>query len=288
MFDPVSQAEALASSPLVAGEAAQFFVAPRLDGVDCLRATYVTHTYAPHTHDTYVIGTIERGCEAWTLRGERHYAGPGSLVFVNPLEVHDGAPHAGGYSYRTTYPPVATIAAIAGELGERRLTGTPHFRDACVADPLGAGLLAGAHRAAEAGLDAFEAEERLHRAYAAILVRHAGLVPTNVGAEPRAVARVRTLIEADHAGELTLDRLAAEAGLSVHHLIRAFRRAVGLTPHAYLVDVRIRRAKERLRAGEGPAEVAAAVGFADQAHLTRAFKARVGVGPAAYRRAATA
>jgi AraC-like DNA-binding protein len=59
-----------------------------------------------------------------------------------------------------------------------------------------------------------------------------------------------------------------------------------MTPHAYLVDVRVRRAKDELKRGETPVATAMTVGFADQAHLTRAFKARVGVGPGAYARAA--
>ena len=78
------------------------------------------------------------------------------------------------------------------------------------------------------------------------------------------------------------DRLA---GLPRHHLIRAFRRETGLTPHAYLIDVRVRRARERLRRGESLGEVAAATGFCDQPHLTRAFKARLGVTPGAFRAA---
>ena len=69
--------------------------------------------------------------------------------------------------------------------------------------------------------------------------------------------------------------MARRCGLPRHHLIRAFRRETGLTPHAYLVDVRVRRARDRLRRGEMPGDVAAATGFCDQAHLTRAFKARL-------------
>ena len=84
---------------------------------------------------------------------------------------------------------------------------------------------------------------------------------------------------------MSLADLARLAGLPRHHLIRAFRRETGLTPHAYLVDIRIRRARERLRRGESPGAVAAATGFCDQAHLTRAFKARLGVTPGVFRAA---
>lgn len=99
------------------------------------------------------------------------------------------------------------------------------------------------------------------------------------------MARVRDAIEQRYAEPLRLADLADVARLSTYHVIRAFRAEVGLTPHAYLVDVRVRRARDLLRAGRGLAEAAFEVGFADQAHLTRAFKARIGVAPGAYRRA---
>jgi AraC-like DNA-binding protein len=75
------------------------------------------------------------------------------------------------------------------------------------------------------------------------------------------------------------------AGLSRAHLIRAFRREFHITPHAYLTDIRIRRARHLLRQGESPASVALECGFADQAHFARHFKARTGVTPGQFRAA---
>lgn len=76
--------------------------------------------------------------------------------------------------------------------------------------------------------------------------------------------------------------LARVAGLSAFHLCRVFRDAVGMPPHAYQTQVRVRQAKSLLRAGMPAAQVAAAAGFSDQAHLTRHFKQIVGVTPGRY------
>jgi AraC-like DNA-binding protein len=73
-------------------------------------------------------------------------------------------------------------------------------------------------------------------------------------------------------------------GLSQFALLRAFRRETGMPPHAYLNQLRVRRARLLLDDGLAPADVAAQTGFADQAHLTRHFKRVVGVPPAAYQR----
>jgi AraC-like DNA-binding protein len=81
---------------------------------------------------------------------------------------------------------------------------------------------------------------------------------------------------------VTLVGLAQVAGLSPFHLCRAFREAVGMTPHAYLTQIRVGRARSLLRAGLPPAVVAIEVGFCDQAHLTRHFKRIVGTTPTKY------
>ena len=284
-MDSVSQSETLGIRPLRPGERAELFLARHFDSLECLSATFATHAYAPHAHDTYVVGTIETGCEAWSVRGERHYGGAGDVTFINPLDVHDGEPVGEGYSYRMTYPAVALMQEIASSLAGCNGGRTPFFPRACVHDPEGAALLSRAHRAMETGRDGLGGEELLLRAYAHCLVRHAGVAESVVGGEAGPVAYARGLMEERHDEDLSLADIARWVGLPRHHLIRAFRRETGLTPHAFLVDVRVRRARERLRRGEAPGAVAAATGFCDQAHLTRAFKARLGVTPGAFRAA---
>lgn len=284
-MDSISQNEAFGIRPLQSGERAELFLARHFDNLECLSATFATHAYAPHAHDTYVVGTIESGCETWRARGQRHYGGAGDLTFINPLDVHDGEPMGEGYSYRMTYPSVAVMQEIAASLAGRNTEQIPFFPHPCVHDPDGAALLARAHRAMETGQDGLGGEELLLRAYAHCLVRHAGLPARTIGGETGPVAQAQALMQARHDEDLSLAEIARNCGLPRHHLIRAFRRETGLTPHAWLVDVRIRRARDRLRRGEVPGAVAAATGFCDQAHLTRAFKARYGVTPGAFRAA---
>ena len=81
-----------------------------------------------------------------------------------------------------------------------------------------------------------------------------------------------------------LDELAALAGMSRYRLLRAFRAAYGMTPHAWQIDRRIMRARQLLDAGMSLAETALALGFADQSHFQRAFKQRVAATPGEYRK----
>jgi AraC-like DNA-binding protein len=98
------------------------------------------------------------------------------------------------------------------------------------------------------------------------------------------VRAVRDLLPERLADAPSLAELAALTGLSQFALLRAFRRETGMPPHAYLNQLRVRRARLLLDSGLTPADVAAQTGFADQAHMTRHFKRVVGVPPAAYQR----
>jgi AraC family transcriptional regulator len=75
--------------------------------------------------------------------------------------------------------------------------------------------------------------------------------------------------------------------LSPFHLARLFKQRLGVSPHRYLVQVRVDNARWLLSAGSGArslAEIASAVGFADQSHLTRHFKRVTGMTPSQMRR----
>ncbi|HET8728202.1 MAG TPA: AraC family transcriptional regulator [Alphaproteobacteria bacterium] len=286
-MDVIEQSEAVDAAQFGAGDRARFWRARRHDGLEGLTATFRRHRYAPHTHETYVVGVIVAGCEAYHLRGERHYARAGEVCFVNPGEVHDGEPAGSGYAYRMTYPSVALMRGIAAELYDRDVVAAPFFPRAVVRDPAAFQAFVAAHGRIEQGADPLAADEALVRAYALMIARHAegAWRPADAQSAGRAVQRVRDYLEAHFAEEVDLATLAAVAGLTRHHLIRLFKRETGLTPHAYLTDCRVRAARRQLASGVAPAEVAADCGFFDQSHLTRAFKSRMGVGPGAFRAA---
>lgn len=74
------------------------------------------------------------------------------------------------------------------------------------------------------------------------------------------------------ARQVRLNDLAALTGRTQFQIIRAFRKELGITPHALLIRIRVERGTALLAQGEPIAGVAAEVGFVDQAHFTRHFK----------------
>ena len=105
------------------------------------------------------------------------------------------------------------------------------------------------------------------------------------GLVPRVLNRVRGKIEANLDADLSLESLAEESGYSRAHFLRMFRAATGLTPHQYVLNLRLRRAQERLRQpGSSIIDVVVSCGFASQSHMTSLFRQHLGMTPAQYRR----
>ncbi len=257
----------------------------RYDQLECLKARYNKHEYAPHTHDTYVFGVILSGAESFTYRGVHHIAGSGRLVAMEPDEVHDGKPLDESYAYRCFYPSVALVREVAGGLSDRSTSAVPRIAEAVMDDPALAERLARLHWMMEYHAPRLAVDTAFTESMALFLQRHANLDGPSrpIGRESGPIRRVRDYIDAHAAEDMTLDELAAIAGFSRFHLARAFRKELGLTPFAYLTGRRIARAK-RLLAGERPlSQVALDCGFYDQSHLSRSFKAWVGVTPGRYR-----
>jgi AraC-like DNA-binding protein len=260
----------------------------RLDGfggVDLLRADASTHRYARHSHEGYALGIVEAGAHGFAARGETWTAIPGRIVIVNPDDAHDGGPAArdGGYSYRMIYVDGAVLAAALDELAGRP-GAAPFFPRAVVSDPALAGRLLELHRALEQPEARLEREALLITALAELARRHGGTVPRDGlrGDSPRAVALALDYLQENFAEDLSLAQLAALAGVDRFHLLRAFRRSLGLPPHLFQTQLRLRHAKRLMLAGEPTAMAAAAAGFADQSHLIRKFKAAYGVTPGQY------
>ncbi len=264
------------------GEVANYRRHPTEPGVDLLSARFVTHRYSRHAHPTYTFVLIESGVEEFEYGGSLLRAASGQVAVLNPDVVHTG--QAGvpeGWRYRVLYPAIEVVREVAAELGAPR--GTPHFPATVVDDPAAARLLRSVHLSAARG-DALASSSALRTALAAVLDRHSA--GTYGGrreeAAPRGVRIARDLLHARMTDPPSLEELAQAAGTGTFALLRAFRSAYGLPPHAYLTNLRVRRAREMLDGGLRPAEVAARAGFTDQAHLTRHFKRIVGVPPGAY------
>ena len=253
--------------------------APLIDGVSLLTARFSRHHYARHFHDAYVLAVIDQGAQQFMYRRQPCVAAVGDVVILAPGEAHDGRPYRdGAYMYRTLHIDPYRLADDSGAL--------PDFRNAVLRDAvLSRGLAAlcaaldGEDGAVEDALDQFEA------VIAALRFRHgaersrSSLAGSRAG---RALAEAAhaLLMAADHEERATVEEIGRRLGVTRSHLSRAYARAYGLPPHAWLVQRRLGHAMKLMQQGLPIAEVAVATGFVDQSHFTRRFKAVHGITPA--------
>lgn len=105
------------------------------------------------------------------------------------------------------------------------------------------------------------------------------------GLTPSRLRKVTELVHAKIDEELTLELMAEAATLSVAHFSQMFRKSTGQTPHQFVLQQRVERAKELLREVEARVlDVAVACGFKTQQHFARVFRQIYGTSPTQYRR----
>ena len=242
----------------------------RVEHEDRARITYADH-FA-------VVVVYEGAFDGW-YRGAVRTHVAGSLKLKEPGEVHrDLRVHAPFTLQGAGFAP-GLVAAAADAMGVR---GTLHFRAPGFAPQERATQLAYAMHAALVREGATEIER------ATLVAETLGEIvcasPPSIGRAPRAVRRARLFLRDALADKITLDELAAHAGLDKFHLVRAFRSEVGVPPYEYLTHLRISRARDLLQRGVLVAEAAQAVGFCDESQLHRHFRRIVGVPPGVYAR----
>lgn len=259
-------------------------------GIETIKAHFEGHAFDPHWHDSYLVGITLSGTQQFHCRRERHRSQPGDAFLLEPGEIHDGdAPVEGGFTYLTFY------------LDERWLTGaiqglyesTPgsyslHFTQTLTREPqlvcaIGE-TFSTLHNDEMKIVQQSTMDNLLSRITAHCHWRKK--LPSQL--QSAALAhRARDYLYA-HIGEnVGLSDLARETGTDRFTLTRCFKREFNLAPHAWLIQLRLAKARQLLARGDQPVDVAAAVGFADQSHLGRWFQRAYRISPAHYRRLCT-
>jgi len=254
--------------------------------VEARCASASRNSYIPHAHDSLSIGSVEGGESAFSLRDVERRLGPGDVVLIPPGVVHCCNPASDGcWSYRMLHLDPAWVTDVIGEWQPFAAGVFDGFPDA-VLRPLVhsrlvrlTDLLFGDAPEAEKEAEVVLFVGDLYR----ILKDREPFTAATAASGNAGLNDALALIESRCAEPLPLALLASVAGMSRYHFLRRFRDTVGMTPHAWQIDLRIRRARVLLEQGLPLADVAAQLGFADQSHFQRAFKRRVAATPAEYR-----
>ena len=238
--------------------------------------------WIPEAFTGFVVNPWIQGDADVISRGGRAACQPGSLTIGDPGEPWVLVP-------RTPIRGEFRVLRLDNDLRDAYLeelgvaSGASTFPVRPQRDPKVMGAFSRLFRAVDDG-DELETGEHLFAFLAALVSRKQRAVPDS-RARSRAVRRARDLLHARFGEALSLDELAGASGVERFALLRSFSKEMGLTPHAYQVQLRMARACRLIKQGWGLAEVALEVGYSEQSALARQFRRVVGVTPGAYARA---
>ena len=189
------------------------------------------------------------------------------------------------------YMPRKSLDALAEDANSSVVDELRHEPGKALQDPVARHLLlairpalAAPGRASELFVDHLAMALATHVAhtYGGMRARSDVKIGTLAGWQER---RAKEMLAANLTGGIALADLAKACELSIRHFTRAFRGSTGMSPHGWLLQLRIEKAKSLLASSRRVlADIAFECGFADQSHFTRVFQRSVGSSPGAWQR----
>ncbi len=261
--------------------ALSFQKSPALPFVEMRRANNSSACFQAHTHDEFSFGIIDSGTATYKNQNKAEKIGTGISVLINPGELHACNPDRYEWSYRMLFVDTNWIGELQMETGYSSAVDYLPFQQLWKNDRYTRDKIDRLYHSLGQQNNQLQAET-----YLIDLLTDLIQLPNHVQKTKKQcignVSHVREILLDQLGKNLSLSAIAAETGLSRFQIIRAFKTAYGQTPHAYLLDYRIKRAKDFLQQGRALADIAFDLGFADQAHFQRHFKKRVAVTPRQY------
>lgn len=254
-----------------------------LGGLELLKAQYHQKQFSKHVHEGYCIGVIEEGAQSFYRSGQRHIAPKGDIILVNSDEAHTGSSAVdSGWSYRAIYPTPEMLADVTQDFFIKKQI--PWFPNAVIHDQ-------GLAQQFVLLFDLLEQQgntllkETMYLSTLACLVSRYSRKPQAIIDLPEVEQKInfiKALMTDTPEYDFSLNELADLVSLSSWHFLRQFKKIVGMPPHAWLIQIRLNKARKQLKQGYKISDVALNCGFSDQSHFNRHFKKAVGVTPLQY------
>ncbi len=259
----------------MAHETIDYWHHPIAPGIEISRAHLTDFSFERHVHLDYHIGIVSQGAQSYRHKGSQYQLHSGILSTLNPDETHDGQRHSEQtYVAKVMSIPHGFISTIAQELGFTEC----FFKQPLIkSDAIYQGFSQlhdglSSHRQLFSDL---EIETRLLAITTQLLIDNAvqdKALNQSQKLTQGQLDRIKLRFISAPEQNIQLAELANELNLSKFQLLRQFKQAVGMTPHAYQHRIRLEQAKKAIVQGEKLSDIAHDVGFFDQSHFNRAFK----------------
>ncbi len=235
-----------------------------------------------HFHDYFVFGYIVSGERDLLCNGLRFHLSPHNLLIFNPQDTHECDPAVGSplLHYLGFNISEERMKEISFELTDKNTL--PKFKPTAFSDETSESAFLELHQLVLQGSNDLRKEELFYVLFSRLFEKNAH---SSMLSRPLRSFQIKEACDylEEHASEtITLEDICQRVAVSKSSLICSFSRQLGLTPHSYLLSIRIRRAQSLLKQGIPPSLVALKSGFADQAHFSNVFNRLTGLTPGSY------
>lgn len=257
-----------------------FLKHPNLPFAECRYSKNSGRYYKSHMHKTFSIGAIDQGEVIYQVEGKMAKLEPGSLALINPETLHSCNPtEFCKRSYYMLYLDVDWCLQLQQTLWQLEAFSPAHT------------ILLKNNSIYQQYVNTMESlmDERNTLGKEQILTDIVENIflqacePAAVKSEhPLQIEQLKLLLSVNLDTATSMRELALNLRANPYTLLRKFKSATGITPHAYRLNCRIELARKLLQKGFDLSQVALECGFFDQSHFHRHFKAITTVTPKEY------
>ena len=245
--------------------------------LNLLEASFENKTFAPHFHDEYSIALITSGDHNFTCNKDDFTARPGDIRLINPGDIHVCKSKTWGY---ITFTPDNSFVEAFSESCQKELHNIT-FANPVINNQKLTKLFIDLNSATKEWQDELMAENILEELVVNLISSYSNnsIKIENISYSRTKLAQSVEYMKAYFDENLKLETLANISGLSKYHFLRKFKEEFNITPHAYLLQIRIQNAKNMLIQNRPLIDIAHSCGFSDQSHFTRVFNKIYGMSP---------
>lgn len=246
--------------------------------------------FQQHSHSAFTVTALLAGDMAATIGADDYRLRAGEVALTSVNQLHAG--RADNAELVSVGVSPLLVNELVAEIGFTRSTGDIVFRSSVVTDHIivhWASAMAAELVQEDLGhgamLESMIRQLAIHLLRTHLTVRKSDLIElSRAGPVDRRLRRALEFMHDNYSRALSLEEVASAAYLSEYHFARLFKEIIGVTPHVYLANLRLERARRLLAETElAISEVASRVGYQSQSHFTKVFKSTTGVAPRAYR-----